>query len=318
MRFFSGAVLAAVAFIVLGETGPFSSGALACVVAGGEITLDADADVTVHPSGEESFGLRWLQTQHIEATVPVKPRARTPIRVRAAISFDASVAWLWYDVARTVETSGGMVKLHRGARLADGRALGNEVVGSVVMNDGSGVPGEPAVTAAPVRVPCSALRLGVEYDDFDGSISAGDGTWWRTRGWPARIQLHARPDPSSTALVIAAHVGSRVPLVFARLEVRGSWMRIVQTGAYAVVSGWAPVADSGSDPAAAQQRGRRPPPGAGSLGPRPPRQASFLRRPRAHRYGNQDLRRSRPGSLGAGREPRGPLQGPIRRRRHLG
>ncbi len=265
MRFFGGAVLAPVAFIVLAEASPLSAEAFACVVVGGEITLDAAPDVTVHPPGEDPFGLRWLETQHIKATIPAKPGAGTLIRVRAAISFNATAASLWYDLARTVETSGGMVKLHRGARLADARAAGEDVVGALVMNDGSGVPGEPAETAAPVRVPCSALRLGVDYEDFEASIS-GDGTWWQTRGVPARIRLLARPDPKAAALVIAAHAGSRVPLVFARLEVRGTWMRIARAGAYAVVTGWAPIADLDQTPQAPGSDGGGPRQGPGLWG----------------------------------------------------
>jgi hypothetical protein len=258
MTFFSGGVLAPVAFIVLTEAGPLSADAQACIVAGGEITLDADAGVTVHPPGEDPFGLRWVETEHIKATIPAKPGEGTPIRVRNAISFDATAGSLWYDVARTAQTSGGMVKLYRGARLADARATGNDVVGAVVMNDDSGVPSEPAITAAPVRVPCSAITLGVETDEFEGRI-AGDGTWWQTRGFPARIELHARPDQSSAAVVVAAHAGSRVPLVFARLEVRGSWMRVGRNAAYAVITGWTPVPDL--------DQASRPPDGEGG-GPR--------------------------------------------------
>jgi hypothetical protein len=247
MRLFSGAVLA---FIVFAVAPALAAEGRACAVAaGGEMTLDADAGVTVHPAGHDPFVVSWLAAQKISAAIPATPGARTPIRVRGAISFSASASSLWYDVARTVETSDGLVKLHRGARLAHVRAAGDDVVGALVLNDGSGVPGEPAESAAPVRVPCAALRLGVTYEDVEPT-TLGDGTWWQTRNAPARIELHARPDRSSPAVVVAAHAGSRVPLVFARVETRGTWMRIARSGAYALVTGWVPVAELDQTPQA--------------------------------------------------------------------
>ena len=237
MRFLRGALFAPAVFIALAALGSRSAEARGCVVVGGEITLDADADVTVHPPGEDPFGIRWLQTRRIKATIPSQPAAPTALRVSAAVSFNATAGALWYDLTRSVETARGMVKLPRGARLAGVHAEGNDVVGSVVMSDGSGDPGVPAETAGPVRIPCSALALGVDYDEFDGSIS-GDGPWWQTRRTPARVELRARPDAKASALVLAMHAGSGLPLVFARLEVRGTWMRVARTGAYANVTGW--------------------------------------------------------------------------------
>jgi hypothetical protein len=260
-----GAILATVVITTLVAGGPGSAEAHACVVAGRQLTLGGDADLTVQPPGADPFGVRWLQTQHIKATIPAISGAPTPLRVRGAISFNATAAWLWYDVAKTVETSDGMVKLYRGARVAEAHAAGDGVLGAVVMNDGSGVPGEPAESATPVRVPCSALVLGVDDEQVDEAIS-GDGTWWQTRGVPARIQLHARPDPNAVALLVAAHAGSRVPLVFRRVEVRGSWMRVARTGAHAVVTGWTRVAELEPTPRAPGSQGGGPIQGPGLWG----------------------------------------------------
>ena len=265
MRLSSSAIFAPIVFMTLDGAVPRSARADACVVAGRESTLAADADLTVHPAGEDPFGVRWLQARRIEATIPSNPGARTPLRVRGTISFDATAASLWYDVARPVETFHRMVKLRRGARVTNARAAGDHVVGAVVMNDGSGVPGEPAETATPVRVPCSALVLGVDYDEVEGGVS-GDGTWWQTRGVPARIGLRARPDPNAAALVVAVHAGSSVPLVFGRLEVRGGWMRVARAGAYVVVTGWVPRTELDSTPQAPASDGGGPRQGPGLWG----------------------------------------------------
>jgi hypothetical protein len=265
MRFLRGAFFVPVVSIALAGMGSRSAGAHGCVVAGGAITLDADADVMVHPPGEDPFGIRWVETRRLKATIPSQPDARTALRVSAAISFNATAGSLWYDLARPVDAAGGMVKLRRGARLAGVRADGGGVVGSVVMNDGSGVPGVPAETAGPVRAPCSALTVGVDHDEVDGSIP-GDGTWWRTRRLPAQIELHARPDTKAPALVVAMHPNSSVPLVFARLEVRGTWMRVARPGSYTTVIGWVLASELEQTSAAPGSSGGGPRRGPGLWG----------------------------------------------------
>jgi hypothetical protein len=135
-----------------------------------------------------------------------------------------------------------MVKLYPGARLVDLRANGDSVVGLVVMEGCDGEMRVPGETAGPVQVPCSALTLGGDFEYVD-RWPRRDGTWWQTRASPAQIRLRSQPAPKADAITVSVRQGVDCPLVFVSLDVRGSWMRIARAGSYAIVTGWAPIAE---------------------------------------------------------------------------